>query len=266
MQFAANLTQLTCGPYNQNDAGTELVQVRRSCFCHTPYAALILDAPVTPRTAFTLIMAQLETDNKGTECQPLVRFLQAALLATANDGPSPLALETSPTAPLGDTTLVSHRETVLFCDFPSLNQNLAQLQQTQIATCIGELVEDNRAHREAKHQSKLASQYKQPVDLVGGTGVAKLCRFVRVPGQAQLPDIYRQLASASRHNGLAELQWVFDREKSRLGYHRLNFIVTPALLNIISGVRFIMDHTDNITSGLQPYLFGDITPEEAHTM
>ena len=27
-----------------------------------------------------------------------------------------------------------------------------------------------------------------------------------------------------------------------------------------------MDHHSNVTSGLQPYLFGDTTPEEARTM
>ena len=264
--FAADPLQLMMGPYGQGDQGTELLRVRRTCYCPGAYAALILDTPVTPRTAFNLIYGQLSVDNKVNECEALVHFLQVALVATANNGPSPLQLATTPTAPLGDRELVIHRTNILHRDFPMLDANLPRLQQNQIANRLGELVEDNRLHREAEKVQRDASRNKEPVDLVGATGVAKLCRYQRVPDQSQLQPIYSRLASASRHNRLAELQWAVDAERSRLGYHRLNFIVTPSLLNMIVSVRWIMDHHDNITSGFQPYLFGDTTPEESRTM
>ena len=40
----------------------------------------------------------------------------------------------------------------------------------------------------------------------------------------------------------------------------------PSLLNTITTVGWIMDHHSNVTSGLQPYLFGGTTPEEVCTM
>jgi hypothetical protein len=264
--FAADPLQLTFGPYNQGDQGTELIRGRRTCFCPAPYAALILDSPVTPRTAFTLIHAQLAIDNKVQECEALIRFLQVALVATANDGPSPLQLLATPTAPLGDGNLINHRTLILHKDFPLLDTNLPRIQQNQIATRLGELVEDNRIHRREEKVIRDAARNKDPIDLVGATGVAKLCRYLRVPDQTMLQPIYGRLASSTRHNRLAELQWAVDAEKSRLGYHRLSFIVTPSLLNMIISVRWIMDHHDNITSGFQPYLFGDTTPEESRSM
>ena len=264
--FAADPLQLTVGPYGPNDQGTELVRTRRTVFCPAPYAALILDAPVTPRTAFTLIHAQLDMDNKVGECGALVKFLQLALLETANNGPSPLQLTATPTAPLGDRHLVKHRNEVLHRDFPALDAALPRLQQNQIANRLGELVEDARVHREDERRQKDSLRNKSPIDLVGATGVAKLCRYVRVQDQDQLPQIFRRLATASRHNRLSELQWAIDDDRSRLGYHRLHFVATPSLLNTITTVRWIMDHHSNVTSGLQPYLFGDTTPEEARTM
>jgi hypothetical protein len=264
--FAADPLQLSFGPYGPGDQGTELIRARRTCFCPAPYAALILDAPVTPRTAFTLIHAQLVIDNKVQECEALVRFLQVALVATANNGPSPLQLGVTPTAPLGDGNLINHRTSILHRDFPLLDSNLPRIQQNQIATRLGELVEDNRVHRREEKVIRDASRIKDPIDLVGATGVAKLCRYLRVPDQSMLQPIYGRLASSSRHNRLAELQWAVDAERSRLGYHRLSFIITPSLLNMVVSVRWIMDHHDNITSGFQPYLFGDTTPEESRSM
>ena len=73
--FAADPLQLTVGPYVQNDQGTELIRSRRTCFCPAPYAALILESPVTPRTAFSLIHAQLTIDNKIGKCGALIKFL-----------------------------------------------------------------------------------------------------------------------------------------------------------------------------------------------
>ena len=264
--FAADPLQLTMGPYGQGDQGTELLRVRRTCFCPAAYAALILDSPVTPRTAFTLIHGQLAVDNKLLECEALIRFLQVALVSTANNGPSPLQLATTPTAPLGDGNLINHRTQILHRNFPLLDTNIPRMQQNQIANRLGEIVEDNRVHRQEEKVIRDASRNKEPVDLVGATGVAKLCRYLRVPDQSMLQPIYSRLASSSRHNRLSELQWAVDAERSRLGYHRLSFIVTPSLLNMIVSVRWIMDHHDNITSGFQPYLFGDTTPEESRSM
>ena len=45
-----------------------------------------------PREAFGRIHTQMVIEGKGAECRPLVKFLQMAILHTANGGPSPLQL------------------------------------------------------------------------------------------------------------------------------------------------------------------------------
>ena len=264
--FAGDPNLEAMGPYANGDAGTEVIRVRRSVYCPAPYAALLLAAPVTPRIAFELITAQLTIDGKLAECNPLVKWLQVALLAVANNGASPLQLGVAPTAPLADHNLLGHREKILHLDFPLLNQANAQLQQHQIATQIGNLVADTRLHRADELRRKALDKVKSPIDLVGATGVASLCRYVRAPTEAGLPPIYQRIASATRHNRLTELQWAVDAERTRLGYNRLKFTVTPAILNRVVSVSWVMDHPDSLTTGLQPYLFGDSTPEESQHM
>ena len=264
--FVADPALQQLGPYGNNDAGTELVRVRRTCFCPSTYASLLLSEPVTPREAFGRIHTQLVIEGKEAECRPLVKFLQMAILQTANGGPSPLQLADAPTAPLADNHLVRHRNLVLFRDFPMLDQNLPRVQQNAIATRLGELVEDSRVNRAEERVRRDAERNKLPMDLLGATGVATLCRYTRVPDQAMLPPIFARLATATRHNRLPELQWAIDAEKNRLGYTRLHFTAVPALLQLVVSVRWAMSHHDSLSSGLQPYIFGDTTPEEAQEM
>ena len=46
----------------------------------------------------------------------------------------------------------------------------------------------------------------------------------------------------------------------------MQFIATPSLLNKIVNCTWEMDHIDAITTGLQPYIFGDVTPEDSQQM
>ena len=264
--FLADPGLETLGPYADGEAGTELVRTRRTCFCPSSYAALIVEAPVTPRVAFGLLHTQMVIERREAECAPLLKFLQLAIVQTANGGPSPLELVVAPTAPLADAVLMNHRNVVLFKDFPLLDSNLPRVQQNQIANRLGELVEGTRAGREEERARREADRNKQPMDLLGATGVATLCRFARVPDQTLLPPLFGRLASASRHNRLPELQWAIDAEKNRLGYTRLHFTAVPALLQLVVTVRWTMTHHDSLSSGLQPYIFGDTTPEEAQEM
>ena len=264
--FTADPLTQALGPYANGDAGTELIRVRRTCYCPAPYAALIIGNPVTPREAFTIIYSQIVIDQREAECHALIKILQAALLEGPNTGPSPLQLAIVPTAPLADALLMNHRNVTLFRDFPKLDHNLPRIQQNQTANRLGELVDDSRRNREEEKRLKALEKQKSPMDLVGATGVATLCRFVRVPDQLMLPTIYARLASASRHNRLAELQWAIDAEKTRLGYNRLEFIAVPSLLQLVTSVRWVMVHHSSLSSGLQPFIFGDTTPEEAQEM
>ena len=262
--LAADNNLAAFGPYANNDPGTEAIRVRYACFCPAPYAAMLISTPLTPRTAWETVYAQVVADGREAQCGPLLKWLRMALVVNAQ-GNSVLEVA-APTAPLADNVLLDHRRAILERDFPLLNQAVPQLQQHQIATQLGQLVAQNQAHQAAKAAERAAARIKEPHTLFGRTGVEMLLRFLRLQDENQLPQIYRSLASASRHNRLAELQWALDAERIRLGFVRMSFIATPSLLQKIITGNWIMDHIDSITTGIQPYLFGDITPEESQQM
>jgi hypothetical protein len=147
-----------------------------------------------------------------------------------------------------------------------LDRNLPQLQQHNIANQLSQLVSNAKQHRADELLQKQQDKVKSPESFFGATGVATLIRLARVADQDHLPPIYGRLASAARHARLSELQWAIGDVKNRLSYIRLSFTATPALLTVITATRWNMNHLDDLTSGINPFLFGDTTPEHAQAM
>lgn len=259
--YAANPELQQLGPYQAGAEGTETIRTRYTCFCPAPLAALIVGEAVTPRVAFERIIGQITVLQIEAQCTTLMRFLQLAV--TSND---PIQVQ-SPTAPLADQLLLNHRFTeVLYRDFPSLNRALHNLGNNAIAARLGELVEDNRVQRALDNERREKEKLKSPKELLGDAGVARLIRYTRAGTEAELAPLWKSLASCGRHDRLKELQSSFDNEKTRLGYHRLQFRVQPSLLNVLIGVDLMMHHPDSITTGFNIYHCGMAAPEDAQVM
>jgi hypothetical protein len=144
-------------------------------------------------------------------------------------------------------------------DFPELSLEAERRQHDQIAVSIGELVRDNQAAREEARQEKQREKAKGLEDMLGTTGVQKLLRWSQVEVATDVQDIWRDLAKAKKAQQLGVLQWAIDRTKEELGESELQFIVTPAVLEMVKSLRFAMVTNDHVSTGLQPFLF----PEEA---
>jgi hypothetical protein len=198
-------------------------------------------------------------DGVEEACLALVKFLQAALTrSVANVAPS-LSLSDAPTAPLADATLLEHRQRILIEDFPELNVEVERRQQDQIAVSIGELVRDNQAAREEARQEKQRDKAKGVEELLGEIGVQKLMRWCQIETTGDLQDIWPDLAKAKKAQQLGVLQWAVDKVKEELGETELQFIITPAVLDMVKCLRLVMTTTNHVATGLQPFLF----PEEA---
>jgi hypothetical protein len=74
-----------------------------------------------------------------------------------------------------------------------------------------------------------------------------------------LQEVWRDLAKAKKAQQLGVLQWAVDKAKDDLGESELQFLVTPAILDMVKNLRFTMITTDHAATGLQPFMF----PEEA---
>ena len=95
-------------PYNQNDADTELIHVRRTCYIPPCYVSLfLLCEPLSPRQVWDCVRGQIVVDNKVAACAALVDFLQAVLVTSQQGRPPLLTLAVPPTAPVADAVLLT---------------------------------------------------------------------------------------------------------------------------------------------------------------
>jgi hypothetical protein len=247
------------GPYAQGEAGTELIKVRRTCFVPPKYVGMFLGEPLTPRQAWERVRGQIVVDGNEVACHALVKYLQAAVTRSGANAAPLLALADAPTAPLADATLLEHRRRILCEDFPELDQDRERRHQDQIAVSIGELVRDNQVAREEAREERQREKAKGVEEMLGATGVQKLLRWCQVATEAEVPDIWRDLAKAKKAQQLGVLQWAIDKTKDDLGEAELQFIVTPAALEMVKSLRMAMVTNDHVATGLQPFMF----PEEA---
>ena len=109
--------------------------------------------------------AQIVTDNRVAQCQPLIDYFQAAITRTLQNAVPALAV-TAPVPPLADPDLMSHRHRILEQDFSLLGTSQSSIQQNQIATQIGILIQDNRAKSKRAKEIRLAAKIKPLASLI----------------------------------------------------------------------------------------------------
>ena len=109
---------------------------------------------------------QIVTDNRVAQCQPLIDYFRAAITRTTANVVPVLAVN-APVPPLADLELTSHRRRILEQDFPLLGTSQSSIQQNQIATQIGILIQDNRAESKRAKDIRLAAKVKPLTSLIG---------------------------------------------------------------------------------------------------
>ena len=260
--YAGDREAVYLGPFADDEAGTELIRVRRTCYVPPSYVPLFLEGPISPRDAWITVVHSIYAEGKQVACTALIDFIRASITRSGENA-LPLLCIAPPHAPLADRTLLEHRQRILERDFPVLNQALPRLQQNAIATQLGRLVADNRASREEADLRRVQAEEKPLSDLIGDQGVAQLLRMARVRTEDELPDIWQSLTRTKKAGRLNVLQHAIDLAKQACDEPEMQFIATPALLLIFTTVNFQMSSMDSIVSGLQPFLFGEQLEEDA---
>ena len=203
--FAGDADALQLGTFADDDDGTKLIRVRRTCYVPPAYVLLFLAGDLSPREAWMAVQGQIVIDNRAQECAVLVDYLRAAITISGLGQPPVLTI-VPPTAPLADAILLDHRRAnCLEQDFPSLNAALPRLQQNQIAVKLGNLVANNRTSRENDRIRRDSEKVKHLSEFIGEQGVITLLRIVGVQAEMQLPPICNELANAKMHRRLSEL-------------------------------------------------------------
>ncbi len=254
-ELAADPHVRLLGPYVHGDADTELVRCRRTCFVPAPYVALFLAHPLSPREAWNQVRAQIVTDNREVDCQPLIDFLRAALTIDAGLD-SGVEVEV-PEVPITDADLDTRRHRILQQDFPLLNPNLAAVQHTQIATHLGALVTESQTARAEKAARLATARNKPPEDYLGPVGTTRLLRYCNIGTPQQFPPFWSQLSRSPKQQHLSVLQWEITRVKTEINAPDLPFTATAAVLEAIKSLHWEMNNNDAVTSGLNLFLLPD---------
>jgi hypothetical protein len=95
--------------------------------------------------------------------------------------------------------------------------------------------------------------------MLGEVGLLKILRWSQVETSSELQAIWRDLANAKKSQQLAILQWAIEKVQEDMGETELQFVISPAHLEMVKNLRFIMLTPNHVATGLQPFQF----PEEA---
>ena len=249
--LAANPNDDLIGPFQNNDAGTELVKVRRSMYVPPAYVHLLLATPLTPREAYLRLGGAIRGDNRTAACQPLIDFLRVALTRNAIDQGSSI-LQDTPTAPVADETLHLHRWHKVLTDMPALSDAPVAMGAQQISAGLGLLVSEQREARLASEARAADDKAKTPEKFFGAS-LPLLLRLTGAVTSAQLPAIWISISSCTKAQQRGVIQRAIDQTCQTLGLHDMPFPVTPDLATKIVSLTWIPTDPDDLATGLHPF-------------
>ena len=130
------------------------------------------------------------------------------------------------------------------------------IQQNQIATQLGVLIQDNRRQQLLEEQCRQAASDKPLSNLIGPRGVQILLLNCGVMSENQLPPIWAELANATKAQQLAVLQFAtIDDKKRTCAEPELQFIVNASTLQLVKNLAFELTSLTSMSSGLTPFFF-----------
>ena len=139
-------------------------------------------------------------------------------------------------------------------NYPQLSSATAHHATNAIAANLHTLVTDQRDARTLEAQRRAQEKIKPVSDMVGAQ-VTLLLKLCQVATPEQLPPIWQQLSSANKSDRLSIINsavgTVIQEEAPSL---TLN--VTPTLKDKVIKLQFRMINRDDLTSGIQPFIFG----------
>ena len=261
--FTANANATALGPFAAGDADTEVIRPRTCMFVPPTLISILLSTPLTPREAWTRLRGELVRQGLEAECAPLVDWLRAALTKALNHPDSISASARQlPTAPILDQALMNHRHTLVIRDLPARNAAVTTgADAAMINAGIGNLTNTIR-QGQIEEQNRLdAKANKMPRDYFKAE-TQNLCNLCHVPDQAGLPPIYLELARASnKREERRLLQSRLDQERTRVNRH-IQITATTELYTLVSMLMFRMTDIDNLSSGLNPFIFCQHNPHD----
>lgn len=167
------------GPFNNGEAGTELICTHRSMYVLPRYVSIFLEEDLLPRVAYETFLAAATANNDVGDCQPLLQWLHLALIREAAGDSSTLILAPPSTVPLADCTLIQHCWSFVTRNLPVLDPTQVQHGAHYIAASIGALAQEQRTARREDQLRCIADTNKTP-SAHFGTGICTILNLCQV--------------------------------------------------------------------------------------
>jgi hypothetical protein len=257
--FAAAPLQELMGPYNNLDAGTELISVRNVVGIPHWYLRHFIPGPLSPRLAWEIVAHDIIANGDAARCAPVLDFIRLlCTIQVAGDTASPLAMGPF-IVPLLDANLVTHCATLVQHKLPGLNQTPTMAAGQAIAASVSKLATEQRAYcQDMANRHAITAQ--KTVDDYLGASLHALLRICHVENVAALPPIYKSLADHGRKKHRTTMQQGMGEMLNRMGLSDLQCIITADLATKISGMMWI-NHLEDLGVGIHPFVVGEMNPD-----
>ncbi len=246
----------------------EAPQVRTRAMMYLPakYAALLLNPTgYSLRQVWEILYTAIVDNNDLAACGALIKWLRCATMGStvvnnANAvGPSSLAIELE--VPLADADLINHRMRLQRLALPGLYQAPETLERaiTQMAAAVTLNTNENRTAREQKATRQ--QEPKLPSDRFTVT-LGILQGFLEVEDEANLPPLWHQWANSTKKqdfNVFTELLQAYSRGPE--AFSSCAPIASAKLVQDLLNFTFVSESTDDIKTGLQPFVIVDGSAE-----
>jgi hypothetical protein len=250
------------GPFAAGDPDVEPVTTRQLIIVPNRYAAPFLITGMKPKQAYQALSTMISQDNQTIACEPLLDWLRVALTKRGGANPLPVTC-TSPLAPplfvspQDQQLFAAYRLSVVHADFPHLGSGQAQTNAAAVAHGLAALTNEHRLSRQIQEQ-QIANKDnpKLPSDYFG-VQLDKLMRWTQVASEADLPQIYHDIANAKKARVRVLIQHAVEQVLANFQYKR-DFPVSITLANKIINLQWDTAVIDDLTTGLSVFSFGSL--------
>jgi hypothetical protein len=135
------------GPFDDNDAGTDVLRTRYFIYVPVKYARIILEQSLTPRQDWERLGGAIFADNAADACAAFIDWMRATCTVRADNQASTVQ-RAALTVPLGDSVLQADRLELMRRDLSGrfLTPAVAASNDS-VAAALGDLTHEYRKNR-----------------------------------------------------------------------------------------------------------------------
>jgi hypothetical protein len=252
-----------------NDPNISEVTTRRFMFLPHVYVPLVLSARgYTMKQLWDVLYPALLQRNDVISCAPLLQWMRATSSGTTLADPvqiGPPATAIPLQIPPADETLLLHCHEVLHKALPSLAAPPASLETalSQMATALIVQTNDSRIARDQKIAQDAAP--KLPSDRFTVT-LPVLMEYLQVGDEADLPPIWHNWSNCAKRLEAQVLRDTLDAfARSTDAFSSALPVVTARLVQDLLAFNFIGMSSEDIKTGLHPFIIADGNSEHRQT-